>query len=303
MENNLTNNLNVKWILYCTACTENGKIYIGVHSTEDPNSFDGYIGCGIYKDNHWYINHPVTPFHKAVKKYGFSKFKRAVLKVFDNEDAAYQAEREQVTEEFIKRTDNYNTATGGKGGSNFSHPKQYDLEGNFIKEYLSVAEICEALDLSKASVDDAMSRKKPLKGFYFISKGDIMSIIKSNEINSSKKDLCISSYDPITKKLVKTYSGIKIAAKEHKCDYRTLKKHLQNGEVFKDVLWSFGYSETYTLNKDPKPKKVAQYDLEGNLIKIWDRVLDCAKEHPKVRDVLKGVRNKTHGFTFKYIEE
>ena len=161
MENNLTSDLNVKWILYCTTCTVNGKIYIGVHRTEDPDSFDGYIGFGIYRDNHWYINHPVTAFHRAVKKYGFNKFKRAVLKVFDNEDDAFKAEKEHVTKEFIRRRDNYNTAVGGKGGTNFSHPRQYDLEGNFINEFLCVAEICEALGKSKATL--SRRRKEPWK--------------------------------------------------------------------------------------------------------------------------------------------
>lgn len=290
-----------KWILYCTTCIETGKIYIGVHKTEDPDSFDGYIGCGIYRSNDWYVNHPVTPFHRAVKKYGYNKFRRAVIKVFDSEQEAYDAERNLVTEEFLKQPSNYNCALGGRGGSNLSKPKQYDLKGNLIKEFLSVREICSELGLSETSVNDAMSRKKPLKGYYFISKGDIFSIIKSNEINSSSKDLCVSSYDPVSKTLVTTYRGIKIAAKELKCDYRTLKKYLTSGEVFRGYLWSFGYKEEYSLQTEPQRRKVAQYDLDGNLIKIWDRVLDCAKEHPKVRDVLKGSRNKTHGYTFKWV--
>jgi hypothetical protein len=216
-----------KWILYCTTCTENGHIYIGVHKTDTPDSFDGYIGCGIYNSNDWYINHPVTPFHKAVKKYGYNKFKRCVIKVFDNETDAYDEERRLVTEDFIKLKNNYNCATGGKGGSNFSHPRQYDLNGNFIKEFLGVNEICNELGLQRASVDDAMSRKKPLKGYYFISSGDIMEIIKSNELNSSKKNLCVSSYDPDTKKIMTTYKGIKLAARELKCGYLTLKKSIQ----------------------------------------------------------------------------
>nr|DAM35509.1 MAG TPA: GIY-YIG nuclease superfamily protein [Bacteriophage sp.] len=39
MENNL------KWIVYCTTCTINNKIYIGVHKTVNPEVFDGYLGC------------------------------------------------------------------------------------------------------------------------------------------------------------------------------------------------------------------------------------------------------------------
>lgn len=38
MENNL------KWIVYCTTCTINNKIYIGVHKTVNPEVFDGYLG-------------------------------------------------------------------------------------------------------------------------------------------------------------------------------------------------------------------------------------------------------------------
>ena len=291
-----------KWILYCTTCTENGYIYIGVHKTTNPNSFDGYIGCGIYNSNDWYINHPVTPFHKAVKKYGYYKFKRCIIKIFDNEQDAYNEERNIVTEEFIKLKTNYNCALGGRGGSNFLHPRQYDLQGNFIKEFLGVNDICKELNLHKASVDDAMSRKKPLKGFYFISNGDIMEIIKSNEINSPLKDLSVSSYDPNTKNIINTYKGIKLAAKDIHCSYLTLKRAIKESTVLKDRLWAFGYNEFYTKQTTPVARKVAQYDLEGHLIKIWDRVLDCAKEHPKVRDVLKGKRRKTHEYTFKWVD-
>lgn len=37
----------MKYIVYITINTKNNKMYIGVHSTEDPTLFDGYIGCGV----------------------------------------------------------------------------------------------------------------------------------------------------------------------------------------------------------------------------------------------------------------
>ena len=49
------------------------------------------------------------------------------------------------------------------------------------------------------------------------------------------------------------------------------------------------------------PKKVGQYDLEGNLVKIYDTVTECKKEFSNVGKVLKGILSKTKGFTFKYI--
>ena len=41
MENHL------KYIVYCTTCTANNKIYVGVHRT-NPDVFDGYIGNGVF---------------------------------------------------------------------------------------------------------------------------------------------------------------------------------------------------------------------------------------------------------------
>ena len=74
----------MKYIVYLTTNTVNNKIYIGVHGTEDPYIFDGYIGnsINIFETNPE-LKHPKLPFHKAVKKYGYSAFRRITLKVFD----------------------------------------------------------------------------------------------------------------------------------------------------------------------------------------------------------------------------
>ena len=129
----------MKWIVYCTTCTENGKIYIGVHKTENPDVFDGYIGNGLNMG--WNIKNPHTAFQYAVKKYGYNKFKRNILYVFDSEELAYAKEAEIVTKEFVKRRDNYNTALGGiYSGTVYDTLYQYSLSGEFIKEWDSVGE-------------------------------------------------------------------------------------------------------------------------------------------------------------------
>lgn len=38
----------MKYIVYQTTSKINNKIYIGVHKTEDPDTFDGYLGNGVY---------------------------------------------------------------------------------------------------------------------------------------------------------------------------------------------------------------------------------------------------------------
>ena len=133
----------MKYIVYQTVNKVNNKIYVGVHGTETPDEFDGYIGNGIsiYRPA-TYLN-PKTPFQYAVKKYGVKAFIRTTLKIFDEEEDAYKMEAEIVNEDFLKREDVYNLALGGRlNYDNLHNPKKkvymYDLDGNFEREFDNV---------------------------------------------------------------------------------------------------------------------------------------------------------------------
>ena len=89
-----------KFILYKTTNMVNGKIYIGVHATEDIN--DEYLGSGY-------------ALKSAVKKYGKHNFKREILQEFDTKEDMYNAESIEVDDDFVKRKDTYNITNGGKG--------------------------------------------------------------------------------------------------------------------------------------------------------------------------------------------
>lgn len=77
----------------------NGKIYIGIHSTNKLN--DKYMGSG-------------GPLLKAKQKYGLENFEKEILEFFPNEDLMNEAEAKIVTKEFIKQTDVYNAVPGGR---------------------------------------------------------------------------------------------------------------------------------------------------------------------------------------------
>lgn len=80
----------------------NNKIYVGVHATEILP--DNYMGSGLLIRN-------------AIRKYGLSNFTKIVLAIFDNKDSAYLKEAQIVNQSFLDRTDTYNVALGGSGGS------------------------------------------------------------------------------------------------------------------------------------------------------------------------------------------
>lgn len=352
----------MKYIIYCTTCTENGKIYIGVHKTENPDVFDGYLGNGLKLG--WSIKNPHTAFQHAVKKYGYSKFKRAVLYVFDTAEEAFQKEAEIVNFDFVKRKDNYNTSLGGiSPGCVYDKLYQYDLKGKFIREWDSVREaiehygcysdrfnqciknkrsafncywtkeyfahlditdyrlsahseiycysengdfikmfenvkdIMEEFKFTKASIEDACSHKRPIKGYYFLNANqNIINIIKIRNYVYNLTDKSISKYK--NGKLIQTYPSINQAAKENHISTTEIKRSITSNEG----IWSYGYSDNFVNNSKPVGIKIEQYDLSGNYIKTWNSLSQCAKEHPKVKEVLCGGRNHTHGFTFKIVQ-
>ena len=132
----------MKYIVYQTVNKENGKIYIGVHKTENPNIFDGYIGNGIKVG--YSLENPKTAFQYALKKYGYDSFIRTTLKVFDTEEDAYDEEARIVTLDFIKSDNNYNIKIGGIHCAwNFKKMYQFSLKGELIKTWNSINDIIE----------------------------------------------------------------------------------------------------------------------------------------------------------------
>lgn len=129
----------MKYIVYQTTNKVNNKIYIGVHKTENPEIFDGYLANGVYIYRPSSYMNPKTYFQYAVKKYGIKNFVRTTIKVFDTEEEAYALEAELVNQEFLERDDTYNLILGGRDVTQFMvKVYMYDLDGNFEMEFESL---------------------------------------------------------------------------------------------------------------------------------------------------------------------
>ena len=89
------------YTVYRTTKTDDGRFYIGVHKTIDPN--DNYLGSGVH-------------LRAAVKKYGRAFFKKEVLFIFESADEAYSKEKELVNSTTLQNPNILNKTTGGSGG-------------------------------------------------------------------------------------------------------------------------------------------------------------------------------------------
>ena len=85
-------------ILYKITNLVNGKIYVGVHSTD--NLDDGYMGSG-------------TALKRSQKKHGLASFSKTTIAQFETRQELLNAEREYVDESFVGRSDTYNCVVGG----------------------------------------------------------------------------------------------------------------------------------------------------------------------------------------------
>jgi hypothetical protein len=97
----------MKYTVYKTVNLVNGKFYIGVHKTDNPN--DDYLGSGKF-------------IKRAVAKYGEQNFRKEILAVFEIQREAFDLEKKLVVEAKVDPLC-YNLKAGGEGGFDWINRK------------------------------------------------------------------------------------------------------------------------------------------------------------------------------------
>jgi len=363
-------NTNWKYVVYQTTNLINNYIYVGVHKTQDPNVFDGYLGCGVYVNWERSYKYAKTAFQKAVKTYGPKNFKRVILSIFDTEDEAYLMEADIVNDKFLERSDVYNMVLGGKSGI-FETEKikvyRYDYNGNYLEEFDSFADAGLALNCDYTLISYAVRKKTiakksfwntdkmdkldlseykfgfgdpkeifiyDLNGTYLTSytsisdaeiglntyKGQINKCAELGIILKKKYQLSFikaDTYDEARSQYVKqravfrynsdgsfsyAYSSQKNAEKDNPNSNISkairLKEKCKNG-----YFWGLRFLKNYNVPKlNQKKRKIGKYDLNGNLIEIYDSATAAEKANgTSVWKVLNGT-NQTHKqHIYKYL--
>ena len=257
---------------YQTKNLVNGKTYVGVHSTENLN--DGYIGSGKL-------------LKQAVKKYGKHNFTREILSFFDSKEEAYNEETYLVDNKWVLNENTYNLCIGGEGGI------KVDVPWNKGKK------------LPPLTQEHRKKVSESLKGYDAPWK----KLPKSAESNKKRSDSCphkskVYQYD-LDGNFIMMHDSVTSCAKYHSKDKSYVtnvlsgKKRSCNGfqlrREYKDCIEP--YIRRNHLNN------IYQYNLSGDLIKVWASVSDASGclgiDKNSIYRVLNGHRNYTNGFVFK----
>lgn len=264
MENNL-----IKYIVYCTTCTINNKIYIGVHKT-NPEIFDGYIGNNVYCNRPSTYEHPKERFHYAVKKYGPKNFKRAIIAVFDTEEEAYELEEIIVNKEFLSRNDVYNVALGGKSGNYNLTAKivyQYTETGEFVAEYRSIKEASIQIQRNMNSIQAALKTKRKCAGYFWTNiKFETLDISKMHSYEDPRK-IPVFQYSE-TGEYDCCYESIADASRVLNVNPSNLGVAIKLGSLCNNKYFTTVFAPNFSISKSEQinSTEVHQYDLEGNYI-------------------------------------
>lgn len=296
MENNFEN---TKWeyIVYETTNLINGKIYIGVHKTKDQSIFDGYIGCGVYVSQPYTYQYAKTAFQYAVKKYGPENFRRKTISIFETEQQAYDLEAEIVNEAFLKRDDVYNMVLGGCGGCLASERikvYQYDLDGNFIQEYKSMADAAASVDASNYTLISYAVRKKSIakKSLWSTDKMAKLNLDDYNLGTNHKKEVSVYLK---TGEYIDTCESIASASKKYNvCSGAISKSCILGICVHNEYYFNFLKFGNYDKAKTEYIKNRPVYQYYGDTGKFYMEYksqADAEKENPG-SNISKSIRLK-----------
>ena len=276
------------YLIYCYCNKQNLKKYIGITRRTLEQRELNHIS-EAYNPNCLKYN---TPFKCAIRKYSIDEFDKMIIDYADNLEEANKKEKYYIekynTYCYKKNGWGYNATEGGDGVKrHYRNIVQLDKNnGNLINIFESVSDAENILNIGHIS--ECLYKKIPSTGGYcwmfedeYKTKTpkeifDYIQII-NNRIVQLTKDF----------KLVKIWDSALEASKILNCQDSLIisvckgKRQSHNG-----FIWRF--YEDYILNKIPiyNKKKIFQYDLNNELLKVFDTLQEISKEYNIIPQVL-----------------
>jgi len=230
----------------------NNKIFVGVHETETPNKFDGYLGEGVWIDNPNTYNKGKKHLHNAILRHGVKAFVRITLRTFTKKLDALNLEAKIVTKEFVSRIDTYNTVIKSKRqiendlDKNFIN--QYNKEGILLNTFNNTVIAGQKLDLDPKAIMQSIFKKKQYAGYYFLDQLTNIYEVLNNKQKSNKRPvyryLKTGEYDKEYKSTIEAIRDVPSLSRH------ILLNSLINRRIGKDYYWSYIKTDNYFKIKD-----------------------------------------------------
>lgn len=291
----------------------NNKVYIGITTKTIEERWKRHIDTAYTKNSKDYNQ----VFKKAIRRYGESNFK--IEEIEEQEDLELLKQREQYWISYYKSyyeledSWGYNGTPGGDMPAVKTRPV-YQLNimtGEIVDEYPSVAAAEQIYGRGIYEIcHEKIIGEKP-QGFTWCFKENL----KNNSQDFLKIKYKVFCQLDLNGKLISYWRHHKEAGEAIGCSPGNIgscligKRQSAGGFqwcYYKD-LDNFLNKKYINLNSKKRQKKVAQYDLNNNLIKIWESASIAAKETntniSKISAVCHGKQKTSNGFKWKYIEK
>lgn len=173
----------------------------------------------------------------------------------------------------------------------------YDHSGKYLGEESSITNYAKRYEVCLSSAQKALKYGTKCAGNYIST--EKVEVFKIREYKRNRKHK-IYQYNS-KGEFIKMFENQSLVRQELKKPMTRLSMHIIDQTLYEGFYWSYERYDKFP-KKQNVSKKIAQYDLSGNLVKIWNTYRECNKEFSNLRYVLSGVRSQTKGFIFKYVD-
>jgi hypothetical protein len=179
----------------------------------------------------------------------------------------------------------------------------YDSDRVYYKSFDTLTECIKELDISKTqTVTNAIYSGKKVKNYYFSKE-----LYNNLPILISQLDNTCTIYQySLDGNYIRSFSNLKELKKHYSFTKDKLEMAIYQFKPMLEFRWSLLKKDKLEDLNDvkitSKGKKIGQYTLEGELVKVFDTVREARKEFGNVSKVLSKKVNHCKGFDFKYID-
>lgn len=284
---------------------------IGIYKIENLLNGKVYIGQSVNIEKRWQDHKNRAKSHtasytitNAMNKYGIDNFSFEVIEQCPIEEL--DSKEQYWIAYYDSYKNGYNETIGG-GGKKVDDRAvyQYDIYGNYIKQYKNIYEAHEAVGGSLITLRDA------LKGQQKTAQGYIWLYEKRDFIDDDTILNGVICFSLETGERLAIFPSINKAAIETGDTPESIKSSCNNPEKNSgNYIWRYYNSDNKnilkvsTITTHGSFKMIDQYDLQGNFLKTFLSIAEITNQlgidRLTIYNCCNGKTKKSHGFQWRY---